>query len=209
MLSVIVLSFVVVGFNNLRLRTSAVATSPAARDATPRASRATSYTTSWGTTQRHGKIIVTGSERPPTAHDRVDIIANWLIGHRRGCAARDLIGLGRPVTGNIAICSLLRQIDQIAWGGIHQIGKSGSDDCIIPLGRQRRCRSAAGKSFGDGIRSHIGRRTGGILGWLLRLFGIVGHGAARYMEWGQSSPLRSLGRCGGGTEWKEEGRSRC
>ena len=38
------------GFNNLRLRRSAVATSPAARCATPRASRAASYTTSWGTT---------------------------------------------------------------------------------------------------------------------------------------------------------------
>jgi hypothetical protein len=52
MVSVIVLSFVVVGLNNLRLRRSAVATSPAARCATPKAPRAASYTIRWGTTFR-------------------------------------------------------------------------------------------------------------------------------------------------------------
>jgi hypothetical protein len=44
MVSVIVLSFVVVGFNNLRLRRSAVAASPAARCATPKRLRARPHT---------------------------------------------------------------------------------------------------------------------------------------------------------------------
>jgi transposase InsO family protein len=46
-----VLSFVIFGFSNLRLRRSAVATT-AARCAKPKASRAASYTTRWGTTAR-------------------------------------------------------------------------------------------------------------------------------------------------------------
>ncbi|WP_174149785.1 hypothetical protein [Leisingera sp. ANG59] len=50
MVSVIVLSFVVIGFNNLRLRRCAVAASPAARCAKPMASRAASYTTGWDAT---------------------------------------------------------------------------------------------------------------------------------------------------------------
>ncbi|WP_254604434.1 hypothetical protein, partial [Leisingera sp. ANG59] len=57
MVSVIVLSFVVIGFNNLRLRRCAVAASPAARCAKPMASRAASYTTGWDATLSYGSIV--------------------------------------------------------------------------------------------------------------------------------------------------------
>jgi hypothetical protein len=54
--SVIVLSFVIVGFSNLRLRRSTVATT-AVRCATPKAPRAAgSYTIRWGTTQHNAHL---------------------------------------------------------------------------------------------------------------------------------------------------------
>ncbi|MCB1363201.1 MAG: hypothetical protein KDK02_03720, partial [Rhodobacteraceae bacterium] len=44
--------------NNLKLRRNAVAASPAARCATPMASRAASYTTSRGTTDDEGRAAI-------------------------------------------------------------------------------------------------------------------------------------------------------
>lgn len=57
MVSVIVLSFVVVGFNNLRLRRRAAATSPTAHCVKPMASRAASYTTRRDTTGGCGDLV--------------------------------------------------------------------------------------------------------------------------------------------------------